>query len=512
MLKLMIVDDQKMIREGIRYSIPWADMDVEVCAEASNGEEALHAVSIFAPDIVLVDIKMPVMDGLEFSRRVRFVKSDIYIIMLSGFNDKEYLQDAIAAKVNAYIAKSADSQKIIDSVLEAKEIITQRINYKSKYFEAKSHIESNSQIIKKQIFDSLMCEKPNMQQIEDSLSYYKIDLSGPDFVICLVEHQQPEVSAAYYLAQLENQYALFSCHLSKTQIAIIISCDHSVVSLETFCGELVQLQQPDSPILCSDYVSSLASLYAPFTKLLQMRELSSYFPEQRILFLQNIPFACLDEKRSSVHQQAQMLLQFFIAGKQSSCAEIFPSYVDACRDALIPVSQLYDFYRTLCIVQRSLSETRRTSEEEHLSADAPFAMVIARIGELLTPGADQSRTGNPIVDRVLLYLDENFQSNITIAAIAKEVFVSPNYLGKLFRDAVGISIKQYVQDLRIQAAKQLLMEGKMKVYEISERVGYKNYKQFAEIFQKVVGCSAREYQYHHTWAEATAISSSRDGK
>lgn len=131
MTKLLLVDDEDFIRQGMRYAIPWEDYDIEV-TEASNGQEALDIALRIKPDIVLTDIQMPVMNGLELAKQLQTALPDTHVIILTAYGNTDNLIHAIDVKVSGFIVKSADSQKILDSVLkEQKELNKKRCTLKN---------------------------------------------------------------------------------------------------------------------------------------------------------------------------------------------------------------------------------------------------------------------------------------------------------------------------------------------------------------------------------------------
>ncbi|MEG0542072.1 MAG: response regulator, partial [Angelakisella sp.] len=123
MLKLMVVDDEAVIRNGIRHSIGWSELGIEVVAEAANGLDASEKAISVQPDIIITDIKMPILDGLSFIKHIKNRLPYTHFILLSGYSDTKYLKEAINLGVEDYIFKNANSQEIIDVVTKVRDSI-----------------------------------------------------------------------------------------------------------------------------------------------------------------------------------------------------------------------------------------------------------------------------------------------------------------------------------------------------------------------------------------------------
>lgn len=140
MLKIIIVDDERRTREGLKKNIKWAELGIETVETADDGIEALEIAINLEPDIVVCDIKMPEMDGIEFATRLREKLPEVQIIFLSGYADKEYLKSAIRLKAVEYVEKPVDIEEIAGVIKKAAAICESENRRKNKIEEIKSHI------------------------------------------------------------------------------------------------------------------------------------------------------------------------------------------------------------------------------------------------------------------------------------------------------------------------------------------------------------------------------------
>jgi len=185
---MLIVDDELIIRKGISMSIDWEEQGVEIVGEAANGKEAIEKLETLKPDILMTDIRMPEMNGLELCKYIYEKNFDIKMIVLTGYDDFEYAKQAITYKVNDFLLKPVGADKLVEAVAKIiKEINQERIKLEEEKL-YKNLVSSNINIMQKKFINNLLKKELT---IEDDIinrgQQIKVDLSGPSYQVFVCE-------------------------------------------------------------------------------------------------------------------------------------------------------------------------------------------------------------------------------------------------------------------------------------------------------------------------------------
>ncbi len=178
--KMLIVDDEYLVRMGIKETISWKDYEIEIVGEATNGQEGLEQVKKQKPDIIISDIKMPLMDGLEFVKQVKGLKIDCEIIILSGYKDFEYAKNTLENGAYSYLLKPIDNDELVTTVKKSLAVLKEK-REKVNYY---SHIEEELPLIRKKIISDLISNNySGSEEIEEKINLYRIPISKQGYVV-----------------------------------------------------------------------------------------------------------------------------------------------------------------------------------------------------------------------------------------------------------------------------------------------------------------------------------------
>ncbi len=349
LLKVVVVDDEKMIREGMAATFPWHELGMELVGAAENGLKALEVVAATKPQIILTDIRMPKMDGLEFIKRVRAIMPRVKIIILSGYDEFSYAQKALQYGVSDYVLKPVGVKELT-------------------------------------------------RVLQELVRTMEADFSAEFFLIKAKKELDPE--SERYLNAIRLGDA------SKAQAALgeitrkLAAQKMAAEQLRNVCLELsdrvVEALQRDGIALPGDWQSGNERLY---------REL----------------------RNSAVPDEIYGWLGQFTA--------TILGYVAAKKD---------DGY--------------------HVA-----------------------------IRKALQYIDGHYAEELSVKAVAEQVCLSPDYFSHIFKKVRGESFTDYLNRVRIRKATELLADNLYKVYEVSDMVGYSDYKYFSSVFKKITGVSPTDY-------------------
>lgn len=181
MYKLILAEDEEDVREGIVAQIDWGSYGFEVVDQAENGREAAESIDRLLPDVVVTDIQMPFMNGLQLSEWIRSRHPNTKIIILTGYDEFEYAQKAIKLQIDEYILKPFSSQELIDTLLKVRKTIEAEIAEKENVFVLSEHYRKSLPVLREQFLSSLVSRRLRPAEIAEKSAEYGINLSGESF-------------------------------------------------------------------------------------------------------------------------------------------------------------------------------------------------------------------------------------------------------------------------------------------------------------------------------------------
>lgn len=528
MYKLLIVDDEPLVQVGIKSMLNWSEHNIEVIGTAVNGQTALRLIEEQSPDIVITDIKMPVMSGLELIRicREKYGNEKPYFIILTSYEDFHMVKEAITYQVTDYLVKleltPASLKEAIDRVLE-------RIR------ESESKSDSAENIVHP-FYDKFFIRLiNNLFESEEQFALQSRDLNldfhFAGYVCCYGEMTSNQADSL----PMEKQLSLFSTSMQmlkelagKYQPCFCLSLDTRHFAL-IFCYEAGQTQGNtygrelkdilgninetltkyynvsfrcgignlvDAPLsICDSYqCSRQANLCAgkdcPITFFEDALETDSGHSSFNIsLFKEDLTKAFEEYDADTLKRTLDALCELFLAHPNH-----FVQAMDgACNILYLSISLLQDgeaivsdFFHDNPDGYRSIY--KQTNVEQLVNWLGYFERQMCQLFE--------SRHGdykNHIVASVKKYINQHIAERLTLNEVAAMFGISPNYLSQLFGKYNDMGFSEYINTCKIAESKRLLTEGNLKVYEAAEALGFESAFYFSKVFKKVEGVSPTEY-------------------
>lgn len=189
MLKIMIVDDEFYFREALKVSLPWNELGFMICGEAKNGKEALEKLEDLKPDIILVDINMPIMDGLEFVQEIRETGSGCKIIILTGHSEFLYAKQAVQLGVYNYILKPVNEKELTETLFKIKKAIHREKSIRIEIDRLKQQVKESIPLLKDKFLNELIQGSliPNKKDLEKRMEYLGINLCSEYYRVATIE-------------------------------------------------------------------------------------------------------------------------------------------------------------------------------------------------------------------------------------------------------------------------------------------------------------------------------------
>lgn len=511
MYKLFIADDEVAIREGIRCLLDWNAHGYHIVGDASNGKQAYQAILEKQPDMVLLDIRMPGMSGLDVIKNLRENNFNGKIIILSGYSDFSYAQQAIQYGVLYYLTKPIDKNRL-------KEIITAV----KKQLDSDHTAQSTSAHYKKCAYHSIIKDIVKGTSDISALDLSDLHINADSYQIVIYENFRCNNSDISYrfsdLLRVTNQNNhSFDAIPNGTHEIILLKGTFAINKFREFVSryETHSPMQKNSPLdsiflAYGRIVTSLDEIplsYKDATKLIERR----FFCEQgqhtigfdSLPNLQNhVSWIC----NSVLNEYTNRLYDTLSAFQHHKSAETLHELQTKLYHTADSIDTIKLFLTDLFL------QLKERINRTYTNATVPFPSNTEIIHEISTKHylyeiifflTEQfeliiSSTGNcsscSILEDIIYYIEHNYSQNLTLESIAPLFGYNSSYLGKLFHKKMGEGFNAYLERIRIEHSKKLLIQEDMKIYTIAEHVGYRNIDYFYQKFKKYVGQTPAEFR------------------
>lgn len=514
MHKVLIVDDEIFVRKGLINLLDWSSLQFEICGEAENGAEALDLIKQLRPDLVIVDIRMPVLDGLELIRQVH-EQGDYQpaFIILSGYPDFSYAQQAFRYKVSDYILKPVNEQELASTLKRIAVTLNQQQLLSM----------TREKPLVEMVIESLIQSEPDEQvmtliantlelpiassyhylivEVQDRLSHQEVDYV-PQLQTLLKRYYRLDEQPLLLHARENNQYGCIvpaprqEERVQDQRKAFIRLLDELERGLATkvavFIGHKV------------DHLSKIVHSRTSADECLNYRFAASFNGLFLASELLELPLYYFD-----VDEELHGKLMYGIEGNHrdiyvNAVNVIFTSFMDryyapgavanTIRRIIIAtinmIRQLAGDEKELASLTELLHWQTKYRNLDQLRT--VFLIFLEEAAEYIADIRGEKGEGN--IEKVKKYIDGHFRENIYLKGIAADFHMNPIYLGQLFRKNYGVYFNEYLLSLRIEEAKRLLRQTKKRMYEIAEQVGFQNADYFAAQFEKLEKMTPTEYR------------------
>ena len=538
MYSVFIVDDEVIVRDGIRGKIEWGRerSQFNFAGEAADGEIALSMMQDIKPDILITDIRMPFMDGLELSQRVKKLLPWTKIIILSGHDEFDYARKAISIGVEDYILKPFTSEELLAAMNRAAEDLESEKRRFLDIEKMKRELESASAVARDRLLGDIVTGAVSASEAGEAAAAMQINLEASLYTVCVSELRFAGEANINLL--LEAKSRLLSIQeAEKSAIAFFISPEQAVFILKSSTPESAEEKSYNLANAVEHELSGSPGLFV-ITSIGITVDSSGRIPE-------------------SYFSAARYLKEARFSGKSriinsSDYAEsgVAPSDLKD-DDPLIDRIRYADESETAMIVEQLLDRIEKLGEDFAVTASCLLVDVIMSISKLIeelggnvqdvepdlvtrqfVASAVKSREAFALeVERALKavilwrnsrtqgryaniilkakrYIRENFANpDICLMTTAKSVNMSPNHFSSVFSQECGMTYIEYLTSVRIETAKKLLKNTTMRSSEIAYETGFSDPHYFSFIFKKSTGLSPLEYRDSAASSQLPATSS-----
>ncbi len=520
-MKLLIADDEELTREGLIASIDWAVLGVREIFQADDGLKALKIAESEKPDIILSDIRMPRLTGIEMAEQLEKILPDTSLIFMSGYSDKEYLKAAIKLKAINYVEKPLNPEEIKEAVMEA--CAQRQEKLRTRQNEALYSLENFSQL-------AFLLTRPYRDNEAEILSLTE-ELSlrlkpGCSFTTYIVKTKSSDIGSAV-LKELREDLEDFLLHYHLSVFYIRLHGVHHVFhimgealpSSTAFTAAENYMQEKftglgDFYIGRGETVTGISKVYQSYTSAVITLQSCFFFAPGSILKPSkgDLPdFPSSGKSSDSLSSESvQRFSEALLANDEEMCTslleELYRTYHENL--TLLP-NQVKDIYYKLfmtlndCRQKMKLAPIYGSSSSEqsllaYLENCFSYQELQHNLSEKVADYFHSVNTYTPEDSTIFLikdYIAKHYaEENLSIKQIGDHVFLSASYVCTYFKTQTGQTLNQYLTEYRMEKAKQLLGDARYQIADISSKVGYSNGNYFSKSFKKFTGLSPSKYR------------------
>lgn len=506
---IVIVDDDKHVLDGIKAILTNSDLPCEVIGMASNGEDGLDLIINKQPDLIITDIYMPKMNGIEMIRALREENFQQKIIILSGYSEFKHAQQALKLKIEDYLSKPASRATIIKTIQNVLNQLDEQEKNQRDYQEYKTKVKQYEKYLAEELIENAVKGQLNITNLHEKQQ--KVINNWSSYF---------HLPIRLYFSSSNQKARLDDHHLMNFAISNIIKDTMSDFDLDYYYIEIDQINSVLCLYVTKEKRSDLDSMHYPIINQIknnllnllsiEINHKSGSYNSTWQDTISNIHNLLISQKDSNAEdlieirpikkELSRAIRSFDIEYIEKTLDDFFNPLMDK---AFIPSIALhlgielwsvfkYELEHNGVYILDQVDQLSRPYQQfaQALSweeLDNFFQKLLRTIEN--EPIFQENIRHSKLIDDVLKYVEENLHKPITLNEISDELYISRNYLGKIFKDNMNITFKEYLTKTRINKARKMLLSGNYMIYEVAEAVGFDNPSYFSALFKKVLGYS-----------------------
>lgn len=535
MIKVFLVEDEAIIRNGIRNIINWEKEGFEFVGEAGDGELAYPLIKKLRPDILITDIRMPFMDGLELSRIVKNELPATKIMIVSGYGEFDYAKQAISIGVTDYLLKPISSAKLLEAVRQVADLIKQEREKALVLSQYKKDMEESCKAARKKLFGHVVSGTLSTMEILEEGRKLDIEFGASFYAAALLQlipcsnnrsaGKELEQVRAEMELYLDGQQHIRMFHMGIEGFVMIFEGDdgkdinklleelgkylkkivNNHPELQYFVGAGRPVRRlGDIPRSYQEAGRAFASrFFIELNQIVDVEQAERYQSRSNVGInleeLRNSKIGRIQVEnflKNGTAQEADEFIEeyFHNVGENNYQSLMFRQYI--VMDMFLGA---VDCLESLDISVDRLSESSRNFNEIACRIcsleDVKRSLLSLFLEALNLRDSISHKKYSLLLEEAQNYIGQNFQNNeISLNQVASFVNVSPSYFSTIFSQETGETFVEYLTRLRIEKAKEMLMCTSFRTSEIGYQVGYKDPHYFSYIFKKTVNCTPKEYR------------------
>jgi len=490
--KLILVDDEDWILDGIKNAIEWENIGFQVTGTFTNGRDALNAIRMDPPDAILTDIKMPIQDGISLVKELREAGfENLEVVFLSGYDDFELAQSSLRLGAVDYVLKPSAPEQIVEVFdrikgrLDARGVTTDLVQAGIKVF--KDAVYNSIMSGNDQEYHRFMTLYSEFVERERGKAFVVISVAPESVITERMPTEQDVENMEYFqhlVGELQGQKHGGINIIENLYSYSLVFCGYSEDAVEALLEGLKRswYKKTREKLNCarSDLYGEFYLVKAAYeSSLARLFRLDMPEPVQQLYFkLGNdaVLKAAIEDRDQQVVFWS--LKNWMLKIEDTNCQYRWRMMRRLLYSLSVFFLQNDISYQEISILYEAVREEDCESVKTAVISFVKSELMAAKKGN-----KTNSRNVH-LCKAVAKYISRNYTEEITLNELSEQFYISPNYLGTLFKKNIGVGIKEYQTAIRLEQAEALIASGKFKLYQVAQMVGYPNYEYFRKMYYK----------------------------
>ena len=508
MIKVLIADDERFTRQGILEMVDWDKLNVSEVKEAYDGINALEILKDFEPNILLTDVRMPRLNGIDLAFKARELYPNCMILFMSGYSDKEYLKSAIKLKAINYVEKPIEIEELEENLNNAiLEFVKNTTIHNSIEHTIANEISSidNSEAVKS-IISSYFSKDFNDKLVDGQyvsvlIKIYKI-IPNKHLFIDKIREIIHDCGLEGFVSMQNEKDIVLQIFFSKN-----IKSIHNSNVFQSFFATLDEYIKNYSHfyIFVGSIVANMQDMHKSYASASSLDTLSFFKDYNSVIYFEEVPHktcATIDPNAYSAFKR-----NLNNEDKQAVLSDINNITSEFMLNCGTDINEIKNVYNKLLLHIFNFCHSRNINLNNSVNENTSFNTILQFnnifeikhymleiIKDVFLCLKEKNIYNEPALN-IIKYINEHYNSyDLSLEDISKNTFLTPAYICVIFKDFTGKTVNKYITEYRIMQAKELLKDSNIKMNDIALKVGYRDGNYFAKIFKKETGYSPSEYR------------------
>lgn len=497
MYRVLVVDDEPMILEGFDHLLPWEEYGIEISAKAESGEEAWRLILQGGFDILITDIRMPGMSGLELLRRLRGEGINLKAIILSGYDDFQYVKEASRYGIENYLLKPIEESELSETLVN----LTEKLESEQQY---QSCVQEGYNLLRRNILYRWVSGSIEEEELALRAEFLNLSISHNYYKVIVIHPFSPvDADRINSLEQSLSRWGTTSCWIFTTVNGAVVLLFFWDSGPDRDLYAMMKQRGPEvRRALCSDVFITIGDTGRNWTGAITSYQEADRLLDYRLIFQKNSVISDRELSCYSVgeHHDKRAELEYFQQLLQSireqEACEFIRQLFQVNSKEFTPEFVRALIFEVLFYLSASIKYQHSGDLYQELFHTLDLEKIIVTLQNCLQDAVRwrEGQKSNPVVESVLRFVEENYDQPLSLKTLAVKYNINAAYLGQLFKQETGEMFSNYLCGLRMKHAKILLRQTQMKSAEIALQVGFSNSNYFSNLFKKMIGMYPTEYR------------------
>ena len=489
--KVYLLDDEPYILEGLKYIIPWEEYGFEIIGSSSNGEDGFNNIINKDIDLIITDIMMPKMTGLELISKLKKEKYNTNFLVLSAFQEFKYAKEAISMGAENYLLKPIDTEELSN-------------NLKSVYQKIKKKEENilDKNIVKNNLLMKLITENYEDNLLE-KLNELSIKFNNDKYCIINIESSDKSYNIECIISNLSKDKSI-SCTRSKSSMYLIVdeeNIEDVMIELIELKSHMINTKGPILYISVGAFVENIKEINHSFKTCMEVNEYKMIYPNKSWIKIYKEKLIDNEYDRLEFEELKKVLGNKDFSKTEEYINNIFTKlkYEEELTPKQIKVKSIeiflnvYNYFNESKVI-KDLHKYFDYIINNNNTVDDIQMQLINMLRYIQSKLEQTEESMSPVIIKLLEYIEENYKFDLNLKEISDKLNINSIYLGQLFQKEIGILFSDYINNYRVNKAKKLLSDTNLKASEIGILVGYTNKNYFYRKFKNIAGLTPSEWR------------------